>query len=169
MASSNHLSEEEEEEIDSDDEFYQDGYHTITKKEEREYFRAVEESEGFDVPDFGKVKVFSCSLIIPIDMHENSWMLKEVRISANKAIEHYNKENGTNFEVVEIVKANHSGCCGSMYYITFNVKPIGTSTEFSPITFQAKVYYAIPIKDIIDVELCKPKFFNLQSSLISDQ
>ena len=47
MASSNHLSEEEEEEIDSEDEFYQDGYHIITKKEEREYFRAVEASEVY--------------------------------------------------------------------------------------------------------------------------
>ena len=47
--------------------------------------------QGFDVPDFDKV--FSYSLIAPIDMHENSWMLEEARISADKAIKHYNKEN----------------------------------------------------------------------------
>ncbi|KAG6600694.1 hypothetical protein SDJN03_05927, partial [Cucurbita argyrosperma subsp. sororia] len=155
MASSSHILEEEKEEIDSDDEFFQDGYHTITKKEEMEYYCAVEESQGFDVPDFGNVYAFS--LITPMKLHEVPGMLKEVQISANEAIKHYNNENGTNFEVVDIVKANHSGCCGSMYDITFNVKPIGTSVEFPPITFQAKVYYAIPIKDIIDVELCRPK------------
>ena len=59
---------------------------------------------------------------------------------------------------VDIVKVNHGGTCGSMYYITFNAKPMGTCTEFSKITFQAKVFYGIPIPTgCIEVDLCRPK------------
>ncbi|XP_023521678.1 uncharacterized protein LOC111785518 [Cucurbita pepo subsp. pepo] len=122
MASSSHpLEEEEEEEIDSDDEFYKDGYRTLTKKEEMEYFRAVKESEGFDVPDFGNVYAFGLILEIPLHDKGFSRILEEVWISTNEAIKYYNNENGTNFEVVDIVKVNHAGTCGTRFYITFNV------------------------------------------------
>ena len=47
--------------------------------------------QGFDVPDFGTVYAFS--LITPMKLHEFLGMLKEVQISANEAIKHYNNEN----------------------------------------------------------------------------
>ncbi|XP_023522501.1 uncharacterized protein LOC111786484 [Cucurbita pepo subsp. pepo] len=82
----------------SDDDFYQDGYRNLTKEEEIEYFRALEETEGFDVPDFGN-NIFAFGIITPIRLHDKLSLLGEIRTSASEAIKHYNSENGTDFEV----------------------------------------------------------------------
>ncbi|XP_022149809.1 uncharacterized protein LOC111018153 [Momordica charantia] len=69
----------------------------------------------------------------------NRCFTEEIQHGAKEAIKDYNQKNNTNFEVVEIEKANVGGSCGIGLYITFKVKPSGTPAEYPTTTFQAQV------------------------------
>uniref|UniRef100_A0A0V0IED8 Putative ovule protein n=1 Tax=Solanum chacoense TaxID=4108 RepID=A0A0V0IED8_SOLCH len=106
------------------------------EKKDREfwkrYFQQVRESEGFDIKDYpGSCPITS---IYPmtnyLDTPANVEMLKGY---CAKALEQYNTNNGTKYEVDRILKVNEGGCQGFIFYITFSVK--NGEDEY----FQAKV------------------------------
>ncbi|XP_049385998.1 uncharacterized protein LOC125850150 [Solanum stenotomum] len=96
------------------------------------YFQQIRESEGFDIKDYpGSCPITS---IYPmtnyLDTPANVEMLKGY---CAKALEQYNTNNGTKYEVDRILKVNEGGCQGFIFYITFSVK--NGEDEY----FQAKV------------------------------
>ncbi|KAG6607422.1 hypothetical protein SDJN03_00764, partial [Cucurbita argyrosperma subsp. sororia] len=109
----------------------------LTPEELSRYNEAALASDGFDVPTLRDSP--EVGLIVPVS--EKLLSKPYLRECAEKAISQYNIENGTNYEFVKIVKANHRVAWGLLYYITFDVKQIGT--EFLTTTFEAQVLYAI--------------------------
>ncbi|CAD5315159.1 unnamed protein product [Arabidopsis thaliana] len=65
------------------------------------------------------------------------------------AIQKYNGENKTNFELVRAVKANRKYGAGFIFYITFEAKDANSHTD--PITFQAAVRYLRGIETVYRV------------------
>ncbi|KAG6603297.1 hypothetical protein SDJN03_03906, partial [Cucurbita argyrosperma subsp. sororia] len=108
----------------------------LTDEEISRYAQAVLQSDGFDVPSLRDNSEFG--LIQPVC--EKYLSKPYIQDCAEKAINEYNIKNGTNFEFVEVVRANHQASMGILYYITFDVKQIITEI---PTTFEAKVLHAI--------------------------
>ncbi|XP_015087714.1 uncharacterized protein LOC107031034 [Solanum pennellii] len=114
------------------------------------YFDQIRESEGFDIKDYPG----SCPLtsIYPmtnyLDTPANVEMLKDY---CAKALEHYNTDNGTKYEVDRIVKVNEGGCQGFVYYITFTVK--NGDSEY----FQAKVVEHINKNKPLEFPIVRPR------------
>ncbi|KAK2972179.1 hypothetical protein RJ640_030724 [Escallonia rubra] len=107
------------------------------------YLKQVKASEGFDIDDFAPIIAqVAYDITIPMGPME-TWEDKEVEMvfgNAKKAIAKFNDENGTNYEFVDVVKANYDIVAGYIFYITFLAKAADGGIE----TFQAKVYDGIP-------------------------
>ncbi|KAG6607427.1 hypothetical protein SDJN03_00769, partial [Cucurbita argyrosperma subsp. sororia] len=102
--------------LDDSDEEYEHGVRVMNREEMSRYY------QGFDVPTFPNT--YALGLIVPIS--EEYLSKPYLRDCAEKAISHYNIQN-----------ANQQVVSGFFYYITFDVKQIGT--EFPTTTFEAKV------------------------------
>ncbi|XP_073104049.1 uncharacterized protein [Elaeis guineensis] len=70
------------------------------------------------------------------------------------ALEKYNKDHGTNYELVEVVRVNARGVAGVIYYITFTAKD-AAAADGVPKVFQACVKDMI--RTGVEVSLCRLK------------
>ncbi|XP_059666777.1 uncharacterized protein LOC132312424 [Cornus florida] len=147
-----HCDSEEEGEGSSDD-GYNDGLHEMTKKECFEYYTRVQESDGFDVPEFPNV--FALGIIVPYlipgEPFEDESSLKELNTCSLLAVEDFNRRNGENYVFVKVGKANMQPVSGAMFFITFEAK----NKNIGPVeTFEAKVYAGITEMEVL---MCRRK------------
>ncbi|XP_059666776.1 uncharacterized protein LOC132312423 [Cornus florida] len=135
-------SDSEGEEEGYSDDGYNDGLHNMTRKECFEYYTRVQESDGFDVPEFPNV--FALGIIVPYlvpgEPFEDESSLEELNTCSLLAIQDFNGRNDENYEFVKVVKANMQPVSGAMFFITFEAK----NKDVGPVeTFEAKVYAGI--------------------------
>jgi len=127
------------------------GQHGASEKEILEYWRQLEESDGFDVMHFPKT-FFGFGAILPIlDLREYADKLKSL---SELALAQYNEEKqGSKLKFVKIVKANTAACAGHLYYITFDAKDASAGDGCTS-TYQAEVWDGL-FKPV--VKLIRPK------------
>ncbi|XVF43033.1 hypothetical protein PTKIN_Ptkin02bG0008600 [Pterospermum kingtungense] len=116
-----------------------------------EYEAAVKASDGFDVPE--PTGPSFCGRIVPmtpLDDHSRE-MLSSL---SSAALEHYNEEHHTNYQFLELVKANEQGCMICVYYITFVGGIPGVNTTK---IFQARVSAGFPGEEPVEVYICREK------------
>ncbi|TMW82103.1 hypothetical protein EJD97_006834 [Solanum chilense] len=142
---------------DDDDFRYADGGR-VSVRHQKEYYRQVGESEGFDITlDLELGKRIITSFMTHRGMEEDPLFLQ----LSHKAIEHFNSEHNTNYKFVEIATVNTSPAAGMWCYITFLAKDSNAS-----MTFQALVWWGIDEK--IEVSFCRLKKQGDKKPLDSD-
>ncbi|XP_022137488.1 uncharacterized protein LOC111008920 isoform X1 [Momordica charantia] len=134
------------------DGYYDDGVREMNEEEVNRYYKAIQESEGFDVPSFPGTYAFA--IISPLPLI--NLISEEVRECAGQAIKHYNNENGASFEFVKMLKANSQAALGELFFLTFQVKQTGAPPDSPTTTLQARVLAGISPDDF-DVQLCRPE------------
>ncbi|GFY92968.1 hypothetical protein Acr_08g0013640 [Actinidia rufa] len=82
---------------------------------------------------------------------------EEVKSCSEWAIRRFNSDNNTNYQFVEVLKANSVFCAGNEFYLTFTAKDdvVDADGERSPVIFHAKVY--APIGGEKEYYFCRPK------------
>ncbi|XP_050221439.1 protein HASTY 1-like isoform X2 [Mercurialis annua] len=124
--------------LESDDEpdewFESDGEHEMTDEEFKRYMEQLDASGGFDMNDFSNCRAFG--MIQPMELNEVS--VTELDKYIKMALEEFNQKENSNFECVEIEKANVLGGLRTEYYITFKAKD---EKRVSIYTFQALIFY----------------------------
>ncbi|KAL6575792.1 hypothetical protein OROHE_000773 [Orobanche hederae] len=82
-------------------------------------------------------------------------MLTEITECSRKAIEEYNKSNGTHFDLKRVLKANVEALCPYQYYITFEAHD--ATRDFTQ-SFQAIVAICFPTtkQEVQLVQIRKP-------------
>ncbi|KAI4312994.1 hypothetical protein MLD38_037776 [Melastoma candidum] len=83
----------------------------MTHREQSHYYKTVRESEGFDVPHLPGVLFFG--MIYPVRRDE------KVEEYTKSAISFYNSQEGTDLQLVKVVKANRCISYPGHHYITF--------------------------------------------------
>ncbi|CAE5962325.1 unnamed protein product [Arabidopsis arenosa] len=128
---------------------------------EQEYVmmrRQVRKSKGFDIDftQFRSVFNYRPMDIDDFDCKEYSLAPETTRellerLSRN-SLKNYNKEWFTEYEFLNVVKANSYMCSGRMYFLTYEVRD---PYDNLPKLFQARVRYYYDVTD--DYILCRPK------------
>ncbi|XP_020889591.1 uncharacterized protein LOC9322489 isoform X1 [Arabidopsis lyrata subsp. lyrata] len=117
--------------------------------------RQVRKSKGFDI-DFTQFRSVFNYRPVNFDCKEYSLAPETTRgllerLSRN-SLKNYNKEWFTEYEFLNVVKANSYMCSGIMFFITFEVRdPYDNLAKL----FQARVRYYYDVTD--DYILCRPK------------
>ncbi|XP_022137526.1 uncharacterized protein LOC111008952 [Momordica charantia] len=137
-----------------DDAYFGNEPREMTLEEEIEYYIALKKTEGFDMPSFpdsyacGRIETITGSRLHSEELQECA--------DKDKAVDYFNQQNGTSFEFVKMVKATNKAVVGIMYYLTFEVKQMGSPPNSPTKTLQARVLRGLPIGHF-DVELCRPE------------
>ncbi|XVE98023.1 hypothetical protein REPUB_Repub03eG0069600 [Reevesia pubescens] len=140
----------------------------VSDSEEEEYFAALRDSDGFDVPYF--TWAYYSHLLTPIVWNENEKSPEYLFPFAVAGIDLYNEEHGTNYKVVLVEKCMQQAGRGIKYYITFHAtivsdngsgapKPAADSSEKAEI-FEAFILRGIPKKkgdNPIEAIFCRTK------------
>ncbi|XP_020246917.1 uncharacterized protein LOC109824691 isoform X2 [Asparagus officinalis] len=138
----------------SDDEFYNDGLHTMTAEETERYSEAVMRSDGFEVPEFPNV--FAFGLITPIMNTMTANFRGKILNYARFAVDRQNEESvkegarELRLDITGIVNCNAEVSCPVNYYITFEAKDLDTN-ELDQ--YEAKVVTSVPDDDEDDDEV----------------
>lgn len=118
------------------------------------YHKTLEESEGFDTIDLApNVVEFGIHVPLLVSEEEEPDKYADLIEDSRSALEKYNNENGTNFEVVKVLKANCHFIQGARTYITFQAEDKATASFGN---FQAIVYVFIGVNEVQLVRL-EPK------------
>ncbi|XP_019093551.1 PREDICTED: uncharacterized protein LOC104754151 [Camelina sativa] len=119
--------------------------------------RQVRKSKGFDI-DFTQFRsVFNYR---PVDLDCDEYAKPPettrelVKRLSQKSLNKYNNEWFTEYEFLNIVKANYYMCSGLMFFITFEVKD---PYDYLPKLFQTSVYYYYADEDQYILTRPKPK------------
>ncbi|XP_022137489.1 uncharacterized protein LOC111008920 isoform X2 [Momordica charantia] len=118
------------------DGYYDDGVREMNEEEVNRYYKAIQESEGFDVPSFPGTYAFA--IISPLPL---------INLIS---------EEGASFEFVKMLKANSQAALGELFFLTFQVKQTGAPPDSPTTTLQARVLAGISPDDF-DVQLCRPE------------
>ncbi|OWM89057.1 hypothetical protein CDL15_Pgr023903 [Punica granatum] len=116
----------DEEEDDQEDDMM------MTPEQRETYWKMVEESSGFEVPDFPPG--LDLGQIAPIKSMRGH--MKDLKFCCQLAIEHYKQEEGKEIKFVKILKANGQICAPINYYITFEAKDLSGKVD----VYQALVH-----------------------------
>ncbi|KAI8537587.1 hypothetical protein RHMOL_Rhmol09G0035700 [Rhododendron molle] len=134
------------------------------------YNKTLEESEecvyyiypGFDTIELpANVAQIGVHVPLPVAEEEEPLMYANLMDDSKAAIDHYNNENGTNFEVVKVLKANWRLVEGAHIYITFQAEN-KTTGAFD--NFQAIIYVFVAVREVQLVRLEPKKSQLLQES-----
>ncbi|XP_050228956.1 uncharacterized protein LOC126678105 isoform X2 [Mercurialis annua] len=106
------------------------------------YREQVYASGGFDVDSISDSSV--CDEIVPL-LHVGEEADDELKVMADFAIAQHNIENGSNLELVKIIKANYAFASGVLYYITLDAKDDDKNTG----TYQAEVFDGITQRRLV--------------------
>ncbi|XP_055962130.1 5'-3' exoribonuclease 3-like isoform X2 [Mercurialis annua] len=126
----------------------------MTEEENERYARQVIESDGFDVDKFPGTCAFGRIEPLPT---ENEVVRNEFNVYAEKAIEHYNDNNDTNYEFLELEKVNVLAVgLTTTIYTTLRAKDKETGAVR---TFQASAYSELIRRrhGVFEVTLCRLK------------
>ncbi|XP_057499329.1 uncharacterized protein LOC130783618 isoform X1 [Actinidia eriantha] len=128
----------------------------MTSEQKERYLKQVRESEGFDVEYFPGIS-YCCKIRPLIYLDEQPILNQEVKSCSEWAIRRFNSDNNTNYQFVEVLKANSVFCAGDEFYLTFTAKDdvVDADGDQSPVIFQAKVY--APITGEKEYYFCRPK------------
>ncbi|XP_057498781.1 uncharacterized protein LOC130783240 isoform X2 [Actinidia eriantha] len=128
----------------------------MTAEQKERYLMQVRESEGFDVEYFPGIS-YCCKIRPLIYLDEQPILNQEVKSCSEWAIRRFNSDNNTNYQFVEVLKANSVFCAGDEFYLTFTAKDdvVDADGDQSPVIFQAKVY--APIGGEKEYYFCRPK------------
>ncbi|XP_049384190.1 multicystatin isoform X1 [Solanum stenotomum] len=151
-----------EEYYDSDDDEirYADGGR-MSVRHQKEYYRQIRESEGFDITLDLELGKRICASFMTQRGEEKDPLFLQL---SHKAIEHFNSEHNTHYKFVEIVTLNTSPAAGIWCYITFLATDSDDSNASK--TFQALVWRGINKK--IEVRFCRLKKLGDKKPLDSD-
>ncbi|XP_057498674.1 uncharacterized protein LOC130783160 [Actinidia eriantha] len=128
----------------------------MTAEQKERYLKQVRESEGFEVEYFQGIS-YCCKIRPLIYLDEQPILNEKVKSSCEWAIRRFNSDNNTNYQFVEVLKANSQFCAGHEFYLTFTAKDhvVDANGDQSPVIFQANVY--APITGEKEYYFCRPK------------
>lgn len=122
---------------DSDDEVDNEGRRPMKFRDFASHELDMLETDGFDIQDYSE---FSdpgvlVQLYDPPEKPADKMYVAELEDCACDAINHYNREHGTHYGNVHVVKANSEALAPCRYYITFQASDKRNNKQ----TFQARV------------------------------
>ncbi|XP_050213710.1 uncharacterized protein LOC126665062 isoform X2 [Mercurialis annua] len=147
------LSSDEEEDYEEVEDF--ELQEKMKEEKYEKYFKQVSASGGFDVDSLCS----DSSLVDEIRplLRVGGEPDEDLKVMTDFAIEQQNKQEGTNLQLVKIVKANFGLVSGGMYYITIEAK----DGEENINTYQAQVYDGFKHREL---ELFRVQSSNSESS-----
>ncbi|GFY96613.1 hypothetical protein Acr_11g0009190 [Actinidia rufa] len=115
-----------------------------SESEDEDGMTAEQKREGFEVDYFPGIS-YCCKIRPLIYLDEQPILNQNVKSCSEWAIRRFNSDNNTNYQFVEVLKANSVFCAGHEFYLTFTAKDdvMDADGDQSPVIFQAKVYAPI--------------------------